>query len=78
MAGVEVGELRLPAGVSVSLIIRSDQAFVPERRTVLRAGDSLLIVTPSPVRDATARRLRAVSRAGRLAGWFGERGRENH
>ncbi|MET7281937.1 potassium/proton antiporter [Kribbella sp. NPDC005582] len=78
LAGVEVGELRLPAGVSVSLIIRRDDAFVPERRTVLRAGDALLVVTPSPLRDQTARRLRAISRAGRLAGWFGERGRENH
>jgi len=26
------------------------------------------------VRDRTERRLRAVSRAGRLAGWFGEHG----
>ncbi|MEU4289098.1 potassium/proton antiporter [Kribbella sp. NPDC026596] len=76
LAGVEIGELRLPAGVSVSLIIRGDQAFVPDRRTVLRANDSLLVVAPSPLRDQTVRRLRAVSRAGRLAGWFGERGRE--
>lgn len=78
LAGVEIGELRLPPGVSVSLVVRSDQAFVPDRRTVLRAGDSLLIVTPSPVREQAVRRLRAVSRAGRLAGWFGERGREQH
>jgi cell volume regulation protein A len=76
LAGVEIAELRLPAGVSVSLIIRGDQAFVPDRRTVLRAADSLLVVAPSPLRDQTIRRLRAVSRAGRLAGWFGERGRE--
>ena len=76
LAGVEIGELRLPAGVSVSLIIRGDRAFVPDRRTVLRAADSLLVVAPSPLRDQTVRRLRAVSRAGRLAGWFGERGRE--
>ena len=27
------------------------------------------------VRDQTERRLRAVSRAGKLAGWLGERGR---
>jgi cell volume regulation protein A len=76
LAGVEIGELRLPAGVSISLVIRAKQAFVPERRTVLRAGDALLVVTPSPLREKTIRRLRAVSRAGRLAGWFGERGRE--
>ncbi|MGW7682580.1 potassium/proton antiporter [Kribbella sp. NPDC054772] len=76
LAGVEIGELRLPPGVSVSLVIRGERAFVPDRRTVLRAADSMLVVAPSPVREQTVRRLRAVSRAGRLAGWFGERGRE--
>lgn len=76
LAGVEIGELRLPEGVSVSLVIRQKQAFVPERRTVLRAGDAVLVVAPSALREQTVRRLRAVSRAGRLAGWFGERGRE--
>ena len=78
LAGVEIGELRLPAGVSVSLIIRAEVAFVPDRRTVLRAADSLLVVAPSPLREQAVRRLRAVSRAGRLAGWFGERGREQN
>jgi cell volume regulation protein A len=78
LAGVEIGELRLPPGVSVSLVIREERAFVPDRRTVLRADDSMLVVAPSPVREQTVRRLRAVSRAGRLAGWFGERGREQH
>jgi cell volume regulation protein A len=76
LAGVEIGELRLPAGVSVSLVVRAHQAFVPDLRTVLRAGDAMLVVTPTPRREQTIRRLRAVSRAGRLAGWFGERGRE--
>jgi cell volume regulation protein A len=76
LAGVEIGELRLPAGVSVSLVIRGQKAFVPDARTVLRAGDAVLVVAPSPLREQTVRRLRAVSRAGRLAGWFGERGRE--
>ena len=76
LAGVEIGELRLPAGVSVSLVIRDERAFVPGPRTVLRAGDDILVVAPSPLREPTLRRFRAVSRAGRLAGWFGERGRE--
>lgn len=76
LAGVEIGELRLPHGVSVSLVIRDERAFVPERRTVLRARDVVLVVAPSPLRERTVRRFRAVSRAGRLAGWFGERGRE--
>ncbi|NEA35394.1 potassium/proton antiporter [Streptomyces sp. SID13031] len=78
LAGVEVAELRLPPGVSISLVIRANKAFVPERRTVLRAGDAVLVVAPTALRDQTVRRLRAVSRAGRLAGWFGERGREQH
>ncbi|MEU4390658.1 potassium/proton antiporter [Kribbella sp. NPDC023855] len=76
LSGVEIGELRLPPGVSVSLVIREKRAFVPESRSVLRAGDAVLVVAPSAVREQTIRRLRAVSRAGRLAGWFGERGRE--
>jgi cell volume regulation protein A len=76
LAGVEIGELRLPQGVSISLVIRGTRAFVPDRRTVLRAGDAFLVVAPSGLREQTVRRLRAVSRAGRLAGWFGERGRE--
>jgi cell volume regulation protein A len=76
LAGVAISELRLPAGVSVSLVIRGQRSFVPDLRTVLRAGDGLLVVAPNSLRELTVRRLRAVSRAGRLAGWFGERGRE--
>ena len=76
LAGVEIGELRLPAGVSVALVIREKRAFVPDLRTVLRAGDDILVVAPSALREPALRRFRAVSRAGRLAGWFGERGRE--
>jgi potassium/hydrogen antiporter len=34
-----------------------------------------LVVAAAGVRDRTERRLRAVSRGGRLAGWFGEHGR---
>lgn len=69
--GVEVGELRLPPGASVSLVIRAGLTIVPEWRTVLRHGDDLLVVTPRPVRHATEQRLRLVSSAGRLAGWRG-------
>jgi cell volume regulation protein A len=72
MHGVEVGELRLPQGSSVSLVIRSDNVLVPERRTVLRAGDDLLVVTPRKLREATEERLRQVSANGRLALWLGE------
>jgi cell volume regulation protein A len=46
---------------------------VPDPRTRLRTGDSLLIVATEAARDAT-RRLRAISRRGRLARWLGEAG----
>jgi cell volume regulation protein A len=71
MHGVEVGELRLPAGASVSLVVRDNRTFVPLLRTVLRHGDELLVVTPRKLRDKTERRLRAVSVGGRLAQWLG-------
>ncbi|MBD8871194.1 potassium/proton antiporter [Nocardioides donggukensis] len=71
MHGVEVGELRLPAGASVALVIRNTETLVPERRTVLRRGDELLVVTPRRVRLKTEERLRQVSRGGRLAQWLG-------
>ena len=73
MHGVEVGELRLPAGASVSLIVRDGKTLVPERRTVLRRGDELLVVTPRKVREETEERLRAVSLRGRLAQWLGKK-----
>jgi cell volume regulation protein A len=68
--GVEVGELRLPVGASVSLVVRDGQTLVPEARTVLRHGDDLLVVTPRRLRDATEGRLHAVSTRGRLAHWL--------
>ena len=68
--GVEVGELRLPVGASLSMIIRDDETLVPERRTVLRHGDDLLIVTPRRLREKTEARLRQVSSGGRLAKWL--------
>ncbi|KAB2344117.1 potassium/proton antiporter [Actinomadura rudentiformis] len=72
--GVEIFELRLPAGALVTLIVRDGSSFVPEPTTTLRAGDTLLVVSTAEVRDAAERRLRAVSRRGKLAGWFGETG----
>jgi cell volume regulation protein A len=73
--GVEVGELRLPPNVAVALLIRNDRSFVPSLTTRLQHGDEMLIVAPRRMRDATERRIRAVSRSGRLAGWFGDHGR---
>ncbi|MET0839790.1 MAG: potassium/proton antiporter [Marmoricola sp.] len=70
MHGVEVGELRLPSGSSVALIVRDGKTLVPERRTVLRRGDEILVVTPRKDREKTEQRLRAVSVGGRLAPWL--------
>jgi len=67
--GVDVAELRLPVGASVSLVVREGQTLVPDIRTVLRRGDELLVVTPRRLREATEERLRSVSRGGRLANW---------
>jgi potassium/hydrogen antiporter len=70
LQGVEVGELRLPKGASVSLVVREGQTVVPDLRTVLRAGDDLLVVTPRRLREKTEGRLQAVSQRGRLAHWL--------
>jgi cell volume regulation protein A len=74
LVGVHLDELRLPVGASVTLILRDGAGFVPGPDTRLREGDSLLIVATEQVRDLAERRLRAVSRRGRLARWFSEYG----
>lgn len=74
MHGVEVGELRLPPGAAVTLVVRDEKSFVPSPATVLRRGDELLVVATDPVRDAAERRLRAVGQGGKLAGWLGTGG----
>ncbi|MEV4827643.1 potassium/proton antiporter [Micromonospora sp. NPDC049257] len=76
LAGVHVDELRLPVGASVTLVLRDGVGFVPGADTRLKTGDSLLIVATAGVRDEAERRLRAVSRRGRLARWFGEYGED--
>lgn len=68
--GVEVTELRLPTGTSVSLIVRGKRSFTPTLQTSIKRGDDLLIVTPRVDRELTERRLQAVSQGGRLAGWI--------
>ncbi|MEU2771382.1 potassium/proton antiporter [Streptomyces sp. NPDC007162] len=73
MHGVEVNELRLPAGAAVTLVVREGKSFVPLPATVLRRGDELLVVATDPVRDAAEQRLRAVGHGGKLAGWLGTR-----
>jgi cell volume regulation protein A len=75
MHGVEVGELRLPAGAAVTLVVRDGKSFVPAPTTVLQRGDELLVVATDPVRDATEARLRAIGHGGKLAQWLGAGGR---
>jgi cell volume regulation protein A len=53
------------------MVVRDGQTLVPERRTVLKHGDDLLVVTPRRSRDRTEERLRQVSARGRLAQWLG-------
>ena len=69
LAGVEVGELRLPKHTVVSLIIRDERPFFPSARERIKVGDELLIVTPETQRERTEERLRALARSGRLARW---------
>jgi cell volume regulation protein A len=69
MHGLEVFELRLPAGANVTLVVREGASFVPGPRTVLKHGDQLLVIVPSASRDRTEARLHAVSVGGRLAVW---------
>ncbi|MGD1220046.1 MULTISPECIES: potassium/proton antiporter [Streptomyces] len=78
MHGVEVGELRLPAGSAVTLVVRDETSFVPLPTTVLRRGDELLVVATDQVRDAAEKRLRAVGHGGKLAGWLGTDGPGTH
>lgn len=69
LIGVEIGELRLPIGASVTLVVRDSRTFVPHRTDRLAVHDDLLVVAERSVREQTETRLRAVGKHGRLAGW---------
>jgi cell volume regulation protein A len=71
---VSVLELRLPEPSVITLIIRNGHTFVPAPETRIEVSDELLIVTTTKTRSAAERRLRAVSRRGKLAYWFDEYG----
>ncbi|MGY1711384.1 potassium/proton antiporter [Geodermatophilus sp. SYSU D00758] len=73
--GVYLPELRLPEDAAVVLVVRDGRAFVPGPTTRLMRGDQALLVSARQSRPEAERRLRAVSRAGRLATWRGETGR---
>ena len=72
--GVYLPELRLPEDAAVVLVVRDGRPFVPDRETRLMRGDQALLVSARASRQEAERRLRAVSRAGRLATWRGEQG----
>lgn len=72
--GVRNRELRLPKPAAITLVIRAGRTFVPTDETMLRCGDELLIVATGDVQERAEKRLRAVSRRGSVAGWFGELG----
>jgi cell volume regulation protein A len=73
--GVYLPELRLPDDAAVVLVVRDGRPFVPDATTRLMRGDQALLVSSRDSRAEAERRLRAVSRAGRLATWRGETGR---
>jgi potassium/hydrogen antiporter len=70
LAGVEVAELRLPVGATVTMVLRRDEIFAPEPTTVLRRGDHVLVAGARRDRVRIEQRLRQVSESGRLAGWY--------
>ena len=62
--GVTIGELRLPRGAVVGIVVRDQESLVPAREMRLRHGDQLLIVVPRSLRAGVERRVGAC-RAGR-------------
>jgi cell volume regulation protein A len=70
LANVTIEELRLPPGAEVTLILRDGKTLVPDRTATFAAGDHLLVVSTAEAQEAAERRLRQVSRHGRLAGWL--------
>jgi len=76
LAGLRLFELRLPEGSVIAAVVRQDRLFVPEAGERLRSNDQLIVVAPPALHEATERRLTALTRAGRLARWLGETGRD--
>lgn len=70
MHGVSVQELRLPRSAVVSLVLRDGKTLRAAGHTTLRRGDHLLIAVADEDYEPTEKRLSAVSRRGRLAGWL--------
>jgi cell volume regulation protein A len=70
LVGTFVTEIGLPDGAVISLIVRGDAPIVPDANSRIRAGDRILMVTTEEARAGAERRMRAVARRGRLAGWL--------
>jgi cell volume regulation protein A len=76
LPGLRIFELRLPEGSAIAGIVRGDSLFVPAKADRLRSNDQLIVVTTPGLREATEQRLTALARAGRLARWLGETGKD--
>ncbi|WP_460497277.1 potassium/proton antiporter [Glycomyces tarimensis] len=76
LAGLRLFELRLPEGSAVAGVVREKRLFVPAKGERLRSNDQLIVITYPKLREATERRLTALTRAGRLARWLGETGKD--
>ncbi|HEX2143557.1 MAG TPA: potassium/proton antiporter [Glycomyces sp.] len=76
LAGIRIFELRLPEGSAIAGVARGDKLFVPANADRLRSKDQLIVVTTPKLREATEQRLTALARAGRLARWLGETGKD--
>jgi cell volume regulation protein A len=77
LVGVFVREIGLPHPAAVSLVIRDGATLVPDGETRLRADDQIVVVATPEARERTERRLRALSRQGRLALWRGDAGEDD-
>jgi cell volume regulation protein A len=76
LAGLRIFELRLPEGSAIAGVVRGDRIFVPAKADRLRSNDQLIVLTTPTLREATEQRLTALARAGRLARWLGETGKD--
>ncbi|THV37057.1 potassium/proton antiporter [Glycomyces buryatensis] len=76
LAGLRLFELRLPEGSAIAGVVREKHLFVPEMTDRLRSEDQLIVITNPRLRAETEDRLTALARAGRLARWLGETGRD--
>jgi len=73
LVGTFITEIGLPRGAVISLIVRGEEAIVPDANARVRAGDRLLVVTTEEARTEAEARMRDIARHGRLARWRTDR-----